>query len=258
MRLVEMRSFLVILLSIFGCVGCSKFVPPQQSTLQAAVSTDPAEAKPPVNKGPLPVKIGGKLGYVDRSTAKIVATPQFDGASTFNEGLAAVCLGRGCGNNFGGWIFISSESRPDEQKFGYIDETGQYVVNPQYDNANDFSEGLAAVCVGDCGFSSVGARKWGFIDKQGHVVIPLQFARVYDFSQGLAAACVGKCSGNGDKWEGKWGFIEKTGKFVIAPQFDGVGNFDSGGVASAYLGTGKNEKQGWIDKTGKFIWNPTN
>jgi hypothetical protein len=37
----------------------------------------------------------------------------------------------------------------DGTQYGYIDKTGQLVISPQYDNANDFSEGLAAVKTGD-------------------------------------------------------------------------------------------------------------
>ncbi|HDS29982.1 MAG TPA: WG repeat-containing protein, partial [Firmicutes bacterium] len=49
---------------------------------------------------------------------------------------------------------------------GFIDKTGQYVINPQFDFAFDFSEGLAPVKI---------AEKWGFIDKTGQFVINPQF-----------------------------------------------------------------------------------
>ncbi len=51
-------------------------------------------------------------------------------------------------------------------KYGYIDKQGHYVVNPQFDDAKQFSEGLAAVRIGD-----YRTGKWGFIDIQGHYVI---------------------------------------------------------------------------------------
>lgn len=46
-------------------------------------------------------------------------------------------------------------------KHGYIDKTGKYVINPQFDLAGEFSEGLSGVKIGD---------KWGFIDKIGKYV----------------------------------------------------------------------------------------
>ena len=33
----------------------------------------------------------------------------------------------------------------DDDKYGYINKKGDYVINPQFDAADSFSEGLAAV-----------------------------------------------------------------------------------------------------------------
>ena len=43
---------------------------------------------------------------------------------------------------------------------GYVNMEGKEVIKPQYDQANGFSEGLAAVCKGG---------KWCLIDKNGNV-----------------------------------------------------------------------------------------
>ena len=45
---------------------------------------------------------------------------------------------------------------------------GTWIASPQFDEAKTFSEGLAAVKVGE---------KWGYIDKAGQVVIAAQFVR---------------------------------------------------------------------------------
>src|SRR3954462_2626566 len=49
-------------------------------------------------------------------------------------------------------------------KWGYINRTGEVVIKPQYDDAWDFSEGLAYV--------REGARR-GLIDKTGRMVVEL-------------------------------------------------------------------------------------
>uniref|UniRef100_A0A7C4CB44 WG repeat-containing protein n=1 Tax=candidate division WOR-3 bacterium TaxID=2052148 RepID=A0A7C4CB44_UNCW3 len=49
-------------------------------------------------------------------------------------------------------------------KWGYIDKSGSLVVNPQFDWAADFSEGLARVGIG------VWPLKYGYIDKNGKFV----------------------------------------------------------------------------------------
>jgi len=128
-----------------------------------------------------------------------------------------------------------------DSKQNVTSQTGKLVIQPQFDDAYRFSEGLAAVKIGD---------KWGFIDKTGKLVIPPQFESISEsyenearsfksFSEGLAAVKLG---------ENKWGYIDKTGKFVIPPKFASVTSF-SEGVARVWIGN----KSGYIDKTGKFI-----
>jgi len=46
-------------------------------------------------------------------------------------------------------------------KWGYIDNTGRIVIKPQFDEARDFSEGLARVTIDG---------KFGYIDKTGKYV----------------------------------------------------------------------------------------
>lgn len=45
--------------------------------------------------------------------------------------------------------------------YGYIDRTGKVVIHPKFDEARDFSEGLARVEMNS---------KWGYIDKKGKFV----------------------------------------------------------------------------------------
>jgi hypothetical protein len=85
-------------------------------------------------------------------------------------------------------------------KYGYIDKTGKLAIAPQFYEADDFSEGLAAVEIDD---------SWGYIDKTGKVVITPQFDDAFGFSGGLAWVSI---SG-----KGKRGYIDKTGKFVWQP-----------------------------------------
>lgn len=66
-----------------------------------------------------------------------------------------------------------------DEKWGYIDSTGKFVIRPQFDDAYNFSDnGLALVQMGD---------KWGYIDKTGSYVIESQFDRAAPFLEnGLA------------------------------------------------------------------------
>lgn len=51
-------------------------------------------------------------------------------------------------------------------KWGFIDESGEIVIEPVFSNAKSFSNGLAAVSDGS---------KWGFINQKGVLVIDYQF-----------------------------------------------------------------------------------
>lgn len=68
------------------------------------------------------------------------------------------------------------------KKYGFINDNGVYVARPQFLDAHDFSEGLAAVKV-----SSEDGDKWGFIDKEGKMVIAPKFRiEPGDFHDGFA------------------------------------------------------------------------
>jgi hypothetical protein len=119
-----------------------------------------------------PKKQNDKYAYVNIK-GETVIKPQFDLATEFFEGLAAV-------NNNGNW--------------GYIDKTGKMVINPQFDFAAKFSEGLAAVMNGG---------QWGYINNTGKLVIDIKCDFALPFSKGLAIVEIGN----------KWGCIDKIGQY---------------------------------------------
>jgi hypothetical protein len=158
-------------------------------------------------------------------------------------------------------------------KFGYIYKTGKIAIEPQFDNARSFSEGLAAVQKG---------KKWGFIDKNGKYVIEPTHSNVdnaSNFSEGLAfipnngfidqtgkvvietqkyVMYADKFS-EGLAWynnrEDKYGYINQQGDTAIEPQFTHANNF-SEGLAAVRFGSKDSEKFGYIDTSGKFVIEP--
>ena len=86
----------------------------------------------------------------------------------------------------------------DKQSPAVTEQTGKFVINPQFGFASSFSEGLAAIHIGD---DKTG--KWGYIDKQGKIVINPQFYYADSFSEDLAAMRIG------DEKTGKWGYISR-------------------------------------------------
>lgn len=75
-----------------------------------------------------------------------------------------------------------------------------FVIEPQFELAGNFSEGLAAVRI---------EGKFGYIDASGEIVIEPKFARAGEFDQTMAVA--------GD--EDAFGIINRSGDYVVEPFF---------------------------------------
>lgn len=138
--------------------------------------------------------------------------------------------------------------------YGYIDKSGAYAVEPRFKIARDFSEGLALVM-------EDGA--WSYIDKEGNVVFSV-FVGGYaaDFSDGLALFTTSSTSN-----ESKWGFFNTKGEIAIAAEFDGAESFSEGYAAACIRDKveGNSEgyslnpvpgKWGFIDTSGAWVIEP--
>jgi hypothetical protein len=187
-------------------------------------------------EGVVGVLLKGGVTYFDR-TGKKVPTPAVDYGPSYHsmfEGLAAIATGG---------------------KSGFVDKTGKLVIEAKFEDAGDFSEGLAPVkvkgevvwCPPDASGSRSGfTMRWGYIDKIGKLVIPAQFESAAPFSEGLAA--IHNCD--------QAYFIDKSGKTVISGDFRYASSF-SGGLARIETMTKDELLFGYVDKTGKMIWGPT-
>ena len=146
----------------------------------------------------------GKVGYIDAAGKKVIpprfTRPTWQSDDDFFEGLAP------------------AQQEPD--RWGYIDERGNWMVQPVYWKAQRFSEGLAAV--------------WGqvkenfplsYVDKSGRTIIHLDsnVGSAGQFSEGLAWIQL-----KGYSSPGAFGYIDKTGRIVIRPEFAVAGDFHSG------------------------------
>lgn len=182
--------------------------------------------------GLAPVMLGEKWGYID-TTGKIVIKIQFDRVGGFSEGLACFGIRDPDEKKGAGWFVQLLEENAHPGKWGFIDKAGEILISAQFEAAEAFSEGLAAVRKG---------KLWGYIDKARKLVIEPQFDLTYPFSEGLAAVLKGD----------KWGYIDKTGRMQIGLQFDKAYDFIDG-LAEVWQGG----KMGYILPTGKFFWGPS-
>jgi hypothetical protein len=90
-------------------------------------------------------------------------------------------------------------------RYGYKDEKGKVVVEPKYDLAYTFDEGVAAFRLNG---------KYGYLDEKGREVVPPKYDNTWKFIGGYAAVKLGD----------KYGFIDKTGKEVVPPIYENANN----------------------------------
>lgn len=126
-------------------------------------------------------------------------------------------------------------------KYGYIDKTGKFVIEPQFSYAGSFSDGLALFSDGKGGL--------GYIDKKGKVVIKPKYEWAYSFSEGLAAVCLK----NGDESleNRKYYYIDKNEKMVSDSLFCRAFDFHDGVALVEVYDEGYN----YVDKKGRLLIN---
>jgi hypothetical protein len=115
-------------------------------------------------------------------------------------------------------------------KDGFVDKNDKIIIPFKYENASDFSEGLAAVQLNG---------KYGCINKSGVVAIPFKYDIIFDFSNGMASV----------KLNGKYGFINAVGEVVISIKYDQIFYYEDEKIFRAKL----NGKSMILDKNGNCV-----
>jgi hypothetical protein len=188
--------------------------------------------------------------YIDRTGAPAVGI-DFGSwsihARDFSEGLAAVFIEDQ--DRFGCLPSVGQRVRDEYEKsrgyvspqfcgrWGFLDRVGRFVVEPQFIEAYDFSEGLAAVRVRDPQVPDQKGWRYGYIDRGGRLAIPARFEAAFEFSEGRGRVVLG----------GRRGFIDRAGDWVAEPRFDDAKDFHEG-LAPVQQG----ERWGYLGADGRL------
>jgi hypothetical protein len=123
------------------------------------------------------------------------------------------------------------------RKCGYVDRKGTFVIPPQYDDAEPFSDGLAAVEIKD----DYSFEKWGFINFANQIVIPPQHTISSTFENGVA------------RFDGR--LIDHSGKPLSSLRFELGSNF-SEGLSAVKIGNnyGYMDRKGGLAIPAKYYW----
>lgn len=122
-------------------------------------------------------------------------------------------------------VLGTNPENPQHRRYGYKDLAGHWRIDPDFDDAEPFSEGLAAVRIHDPqNFLSVRA---GYIRPDGTVAIKLTFKRAWSFSEGLAVV---------ENLDRSLGVIDTTGKLLFSTtRYESIDTY-SNGLAPAKRG----------------------
>lgn len=133
-----------------------------------------------------PVCLNGKWGYINKNNDMILR-PQWEDASPFSEGLAAVKV---------------------DGKWGYIDPSGRMVIEPRWRTAGTFAKGFAIGTFYGRHFGEIQDRTfYVFINKKGN-----QFMSDYDLAEPFNDDGIALVQG---RFFGIERCIDTNGKFVL-------------------------------------------
>jgi hypothetical protein len=172
-------------------------------------------------------RVGSLWGYIAPSGVFRI-TPRFDGAG---RGRRWPDVRAGYFVNDLAPVWIAQD------RYRFIDTSGHCALEGDFEDANSFCEGRAAVMIN---------RQYGFIDTQGRIAVNCRFNLVRDFSEGLA-----RVEEKGAPTEScpLSGFVDREGQMVIDPVFSRVHAFRDG----LSLVTTK-DLIGYINRLGEFVW----
>lgn len=122
--------------------------------------------------------------------------------------------------------------------YGYLDKQGNIVIEPQFEYAYSFNEGIAFV-------DTDGDSKYGAINTNGEILFEEKYCNVDYFFEGHAVVTNEHNTPLIIDTYGK--IIYKAERYPMS-----IGPF-SNGLAAVSLGTISNEKCGYIDYTGNII-----
>ncbi|MEJ2425814.1 MAG: WG repeat-containing protein [Candidatus Thiodiazotropha sp.] len=181
---------------------------------------------------------GNQWGYI-KSDGSWLVKPRYESARPFYHGFAAVAEHKG-----GDYFFIDTTGKKAfdgefsavgdfgynnlapvarGEQWGYVDQTGKMVIQPQFDRAFPFSSQ---------GVAQVTAKPKS--------------------SPGLLDRLMGSSQGDDD--EALSGVIDTQGRWIVKPKFEFLWAYNDEGLAWGQWQTSGGEKNGYVDTQGKLVW----
>ncbi len=209
------------------------------------------------------IKDFDEYGFIN-SDGIIVIDGQFDYARKFHEGLAAVKVDE---EEYEQYIPEVDEYITLKRggQWGFINNQGTFVVQPQYSILSTFQDDIAIYCKGGIlkefyqNYSTFVGGKWGIINVKGEEVLQPTYDNIRFLGEEILSANLGGeiDSHTGDFYDGKWCLLSKDGKEISSLKYSWINKFDkgraivnAGGIYDRDCKEYCNGKWGYIDKNG--------
>ncbi|TMW72897.1 WG repeat-containing protein [Alteribacter natronophilus] len=126
-------------------------------------------------------------------------------------------------------LFPASLKTAGGTKWGYINETGQFIIIPELEAAGSFQEnGLAVVTMGLA----------GIINEKGQFIVPPEYEVISPFSEGRAVMIRNS----------RYGLLDETGAEVLEPSYFWISDFKEG--RAVYQGVDDPIRYGYLNESG--------
>ena len=212
-----MRELLLLIAFRFVLIVTFTAVASGQTT--TGVPTDYFQIRTyPFYNGFARIQVGDRFGFIDKNGRRVVAL-EYEAAKDFSQPIDKQGRRFACVKKDGKWV--------------YIDQKGYQAINWQFDDADIFQVGLAAVGIGD-----IKSRKYGYIDPKGKVVLSPQYQQVGSFVEidGIEGEAYATFQS-----EQKFGYLEynvttREIKEVVSAKYHQANRFSTDGFARVAVG----------------------
>lgn len=193
------------------------------------------------------------------TTGKLIRPEEFEGfVSPAQDRIFVKLDGKyGLIDIKGNWILEPSPALTEAKSFseglaavkvgdlwGYLDTNGQFAIEPQFGSAEPFYEGAATV-------SPKGSYFHRFIDKSGVYINDVVFTQNARYGEGLAAISP-QVDPKRPFMNGPWHYVDKSGK----PAFDWTADYALSFKLGFAVVSPDENSAGVIDKTGQWRLKP--
>jgi len=205
------------------------------------------------------VTLEGKEGFISDRGKFLFTTDESAWYHGFREGLALARYG------FDSWGFIDKTGKQvigpyakadldcyddfseglvcvkTKEKYGYMNKDEEMVIEPQFDFARSFSQGVAIV--GNLDEDS-GRKSFWVINKKCEIIAGPnnEWDMIKEFSEGLAEVEI----------DDRYGYVNTDLEVVIRPIYDVTRGYFKGGIVEAI--DEENGISGFIDQNNTWVW----